>query len=225
MHKTRHPDPGFPIDQVVAILKKEVRQWKDPIVTAMTRKERDPFKVLIATVLSLRTKDSCTAEAAERLFRLADSPETMLRLDGTIIAKTIYPVGFYNTKAKNILEICRDLIDRFGGNTPDDIDDLLTLKGVGRKTANLVLSLGYNKPAICVDTHVHRICNRWGYVETRNPEETEMVLRKILPRRHWIVINDLLVTFGQNLCAPVSPWCGRCKISAFCARSGVTRSR
>jgi len=183
----------------------------------------------------LRTKDTCTAEAAARLFALADTPEGLLRIPAGTIAKTIYPVGFYNTKARNIHSVCRDLLERFAGRAPDTrapdarvpdtIEELLTLQGVGRKTANLVLSQGYGIPAICVDTHVHRITNRWGYVTTRNPEETEMRLREILPKRYWIILNDLLVTYGQNLCMPVSPWCSRCKLRAFCPRIGVARSR
>jgi len=242
--------PAFPIARAISILRREIRQWDDPIVTKLARKKRDPFKVLIATILSLRTKDTCTAEAAARLFALADTPEGLLRIPAGTIAKTIYPVGFYNTKARNIHSVCRDLLERFGGRArdtrapdtrapdtrapdtrapdarvPDTIEELLTLQGVGRKTANLVLSQGYGIPAICVDTHVHRITNRWGYVSTKNPEETEMRLREILPKRYWIILNDLLVTYGQNLCAPVSPWCSRCKLRSFCARIGVARSR
>jgi endonuclease-3 len=216
---------AFPISRAISILRREIRQWDDPIVTKLARKKRDPFKVLIATILSLRTKDTCTAEAAARLFALADTPEGLLRIPAGTIAKTIYPVGFYNTKARNIHSVCRNLLERFGGRAPDTIEELLTLQGVGRKTANLVLSQGYGIPAICVDTHVHRITNRWGYVTTKSPEETEMRLREILPRRYWIILNDLLVTYGQNLCAPVSPWCSRCKLRPFCARIGVARSR
>ncbi|HUT24858.1 MAG TPA: endonuclease III [Sumerlaeia bacterium] len=223
MTKARQSD--FRIDEVASILRREVRRWKVPIVTEIARRKRDPFRVLIGTVLSLRTKDDCTAAAAERLFRLAQTPSDMLGLDAGTIAETIYPVGFYNTKADNILAICRDLVDRFGGQPPDSIEELVTLKGVGRKTANLVMTRGYGKRAICVDTHVHRITNRWGYVSTKSPNETEMALREILPKRYWIPINDWLVTYGQNLCAPVSPWCSRCKIRTYCGRVGVRRSR
>jgi endonuclease-3 len=236
---------AFPIARAIRILRREIRQWDDPIVTKLARRKRDPFKVLIATILSLRTKDACTAEAAARLFALADTPEGLLRIPAGTIAKTIYPVGFYNTKARDIHSVCRDLLERFGGRAPDTrapdtrapdarvpdarvpdtIEELLTLQGVGRKTANLVLSQGYGIPAICVDTHVHRITNRWGYVTTKSPEETEMRLREILPKRYWIILNDLLVTYGQNLCMPVSPWCSRCKLRSFCPRIGVARSR
>jgi endonuclease-3 len=149
----------------------------------------------------------------------------MAKLPVRTIERAIYPVGFYRTKARVILQICRDLLDRFGGNVPDEIDQLLTLKGVGRKTANLVVTLGFNKPGICVDTHVHRISNRLGYVKTRTPDETEVALRAKLPRRYWIGFNDLLVAFGQNVCAPVSPKCSGCPVRALCPRIGVTASR
>ncbi len=149
----------------------------------------------------------------------------MLKLSPRQIERLIYPVGFYRTKARVILGICRDLLDRFGGRVPDEIDDLLTLKGVGRKTANLVVTMSYGKPGICVDTHVHRISNRLGYVRTRTPEETEMALRAKLPKRYWIGYNDLLVTFGQNVCTPISPRCSTCPVRALCRRVGVRSSR
>jgi endonuclease-3 len=186
---------------------------------------RDPFRVLIACILSLRTQDTTTGPAAERLFALADTPAAMLRLTARRIERAIFPVGFYRTKAGGIRRICRDLLDRFGGRVPDTLDDLLTLKGVGRKTANLVVTMGYGKPGICVDTHVHRISNRLGYVRTRTPEETEMALRAKLPRRYWIGFNDLLVGFGQNVCTPLSPRCSVCPVRALCRRVGVTASR
>ena len=216
---------SFPIGRVASILKREVRRWREPIVTEISRKQRDPFQVLISTILSLRTKDACTAEGSRRLFGRARTPRGMLRLDAATIAKTIYPVGFYNTKAKTILDVCRVLVERYDSRVPDTVDELVELKGVGRKTANLVVGLGYGKPAICVDTHVHRITNRWGYVSTKSPDKTEMELRRVLPGRYWIPINDWLVAYGQNLCTPVSPWCSRCKIRPHCARKGVARSR
>jgi len=186
---------------------------------------RDPFRVLIACLLSLRTKDETTGPAAARLFALADTPEAMRRLPAKRIERAIFPVGFYRTKARVLLGVCRDLLERFGGQVPDDIDRLLTLKGVGRKTANLVVTQGFNKPGICVDIHVHRISNRLGYVKTKNPTETETALRKRLPRRYWIGYNDLLVSFGQNICHPVSPRCSECPVRPRCARVGVTRWR
>ncbi len=185
----------------------------------------DPFRVLIACILSLRTQDTTTGPAAQRLFALADTPKDLLTLSPRTIERAIYPVGFYRTKARVVLGIARDLLERFAGRVPDDIDALLTLNGVGRKTANLVVTMGYNKPGICVDTHVHRISNRLGYVRTRSPEETEMALRAKLPRRFWIDYNDLLVGFGQNVCTPISPHCSRCPVRALCRRVGVTSSR
>ena len=191
----------------------------------MAAERDDPFRVLIACLLSLRTKDETTGPASARLFTLADTPQAMLRLTPRQIERAIFPVGFYRTKARVILGVCRDLLDRFGGQVPDEIDALLTLKGVGRKTANLVVTQGFNKPGLCVDVHVHRISNRWGYVKTRNPEETEMALRGRLPRRYWIGYNDLLVAFGQNVCQPLSPKCSECPVSRGCPRLGVTHSR
>ena len=191
----------------------------------MAAERRDPFRVLIACLLSLRTKDETTGPAAARLFALADTPAAMLRLTPRRIERAIFPVGFYRTKARVILGVCRDLLSRFDGGVPDEIDALLTMKGVGRKTANLVVTQGFNKPGICVDIHVHRISNRLGYVRTKNPAETEAALRARLPRRYWIGYNDLLVSFGQNVCLPVSPRCSACPVRASCPRVGVRRSR
>ena len=181
--------------------------------------------MLVACLLSLRTQDTTTGPAAARLFALAATPKAMLTLSTRQIERAIYPVGFYRTKARVILRLCRDLIARFDGRVPDRLDDLLTLHGVGRKTANLVVTMGFDKPGICVDTHVHRISNRLGYVRTRTPDETEMALRAKLPRRYWIGYNDLLVTFGQNVCAPVSPKCSRCPVGGLCPRVGVRTAR
>ncbi len=181
--------------------------------------------MLIACLLSLRTQDTTTGPAAARLFALADSPQAMRRLTRQQIERAIYPVGFYRTKARAILKICDALLTRFGGAVPDEIDALLTLDGVGRKTANLVVTLGFGKPGICVDTHVHRISNRLGYIRTRTPDESEMALRAKLPRRYWIGYNDLLVTFGQNVCVPISPKCSACPVRTLCRRVGVTTSR
>jgi endonuclease-3 len=217
---TKHQLP-----RAIALLKRAIRQWPEPIVGVVAKRSRDPFQVLIATVLSLRTKDRTTAEASARLFALADTPPTMGRLPARTIERAIYPAGFYRTKAKAIRAICRQLLDRHGGNVPKTIDELLALPGVGRKTANLVLTVGHGLPGICVDTHVHRITNRWGYVKTKAPDETELVLRATLPRRYWITFNDLLVPYGQNLCAPISPWCSRCRLRPICDRVGVTTFR
>lgn len=213
------------ISRIISILKKEYPGWNVPAVTLEAETTGDPFRVLISTVLSLRTKDETTAAASGRLFSLADTPEAMLALDEKDIAEAIYPVGFYKTKAKNILGICRELIGRRGSRVPDDLDELLKLRGVGRKTANLVLTLGYGKPGICVDTHVHRISNRLGYIETRTPYDTEMELRRKLPAKHWIDYNSLLVAFGQHLCRPISPKCSICPVETYCGKAGVGKSR
>jgi endonuclease-3 len=213
------------IGHVINRLRREAPRWRATALAAVAAQDRDPFRVLVACLLSLRTKDETTGPAAARLFALADTPAGLERLSTRAIERAIYPVGFYRTKARVLREISRDLLARWGGAVPDDLDALLTLKGVGRKTANLVVTQGFDKPGICVDAHVHRISNRWGYVKTRTPEETEMALRRILPRRHWIGYNDLLVAFGQNVCLPVSPRCSTCPVRAGCPRRGVTRSR
>jgi len=213
------------IHQVIALLRSVVAEFKTPAVGVVHERWRDPFRTLISCILSLRTQDKTTHAASMKLFELASTPEEMVRLSEETIREAIYPVGFYKRKALVILDVCRDLIQRFGGKTPDDLDDLLTLKGVGRKTANLVVTVGFNKPGICVDTHVHRISNRWGYVKTKNPDQTEMALRKKLPKQYWIEFNDLLVPYGQNLCTPTSPRCSVCAIYEFCRRVGVSRSR
>jgi endonuclease-3 len=213
------------ISRIIQILKREFPKWNVPAVTLEAETSRDPFRVLVSTVLSLRTKDETTAEASARLFALADNPGDMLALSEKEIEKAIYPVGFYRTKARNILGICRELMDRHGSRVPDDLEQLLRLKGVGRKTANLVLTLGYGKHGICVDTHVHRISNRLGYISTRNPYDTEMALRKKLPKRYWIDYNSLLVAFGQYLCRPISPKCSICPVGKYCDKVGVGKSR
>jgi endonuclease-3 len=213
------------IGHAIRRLRREAPSWKVTALAQVAAQWHDPFRVLIACLLSLRTKDETTGPAAARLFALADTPEALRGLRPRAIERAIYPVGFYRTKARVLREVSRDLIERFGGRVPDDIDALLTLKGVGRKTANLVVTQGFNKPGICVDVHVHRISNRWGYVTTRTPEETETALRARLPRRYWIGYNDLLVSFGQNNCLPVSPHCTRCPLRPGCPRHGVRHSR
>ncbi len=206
-------------------MQKELAVGTLPVVSHLAADQRDPFVIFISTLLSLRTKDETTAVATERLFQLAATPAAMLQIPAAKIAKTIYPVGFYRMKAQTIQHACRELISRFNSKVPDSIDDLLTIKGVGRKTANLVVALAYGKNAICVDTHVHRISNRLGYVKTRTPDETEFALRKKLPRRHWIIYNTIMVAFGRKTCKPVSPICSRCPVSKYCDRIGVVVSR
>ena len=216
---------NFDIHRAMEILEREYPKWREPVVTRLAKEKADPFKVLISCILSLRTQDKTTKEASQRLYALAETPQEMVKLSQDEIAKAIYPVGFYKNKAKQIKKICRILLDKYGGEVPDTLEGLLELPGVGRKTANLVLTRGFNRQGICVDTHVHRICNRWGYVKTSSPEETEMALRKKLPSRYWKRINDLLVAFGQNVCRPLSPFCSRCPLGDMCPRVGVNRHR
>jgi len=213
------------IPKLIGLLRKEYQEWKMPAVTDTAKRSHDPFKVLISTILSLRTKDETTREASKRLFKRADNPEDMLKLGSQEIEKAIYPVGFYRNKAKTIIEICGTLIKKYNSRVPDEIDELIKFNGVGRKTANLVVTLGYGKPGVCVDTHVHRISNRWGFIETRTPNETETELRKVLPKRYWIDYNSLLVAFGQQICRPISPKCTECPIEKYCEKVSVVISR
>lgn len=198
------------INRVARTIAGEVRRWHGP---EPRRKRRpDPFRILIACIISLRTKDEVTAESSARLFRLAATPRTMLRLPAARIARAIFPAGFYNVKARQIRGISRTLIEKHGGKVPADMDALLAMDGVGRKTANLVLGNAFGIPAICVDTHVHRISNRLGWVKTKTPEETEVALRELLPKRLWVPINWRLVEYGKRICQPVSPWCSKCPL-------------
>ncbi len=211
------------IHKVIKVLKTEYRKFKTPFVTVDAERRREPFRVLISTIISLRTKDDTTAQASKRLFKLATNPADMMSLRITEIEKAIYPAGFYRVKARTIKNICRELVDKHDSLVPDELDDLLGLKGVGRKTANLVLTLGYNKPGICVDTHVHRIFNRLGYIKTKTPDSTEMELRMKLPKKYWIEINSILVAYGQNVCRPIGPKCTICNIESMCMKVGVKR--
>ena len=213
------------INRIISILEKEYKKWNAPVVSYVAQRGATPFEILVSTLLSLRTKDEVTSLATTRLTEQAATPEDMLQLTEKQIQRLIYPVGFYKTKAKRLIEICQKLLEDYNGVVPDSLEELLKLPGVGRKTANLVLTEGFKKYAVCVDTHVHRISNRIGYVATTTPEETEWALRKKLPRRHWIKYNKLLVAFGQTICRPVSPWCSKCPVNDMCARIEVTKTR
>lgn len=209
------------IEKVLKILEKKYKEWEVPIVTEIANKTKDPFRVLVSTVLSSRTKDAVTREASRRLFDKASTPRALAKLSPREIEKSIYPVGFFHTKAKRLPELARILIEKYKGKVPDTLEELLELPGVGRKTANLVLTVGFNKPGICVDTHVHRISNRLGYVKTKNPEETEFALREKLPLKWWIVYNDFLVTLGQNICFPRNPDCPGCPLNKLCEKINI----
>ncbi len=211
--------------KVLKILEEEFPKWNAPVVSLISQQSKDPFKVLISTIISLRTKDEITAEVSKRLFNVADTPEKIANLSEKEIEKLIYPAGFYKNKAKIIKQISTKIHNEYGGKVPDNMEELLKFKGVGRKTANLVLSEGFNKDAICVDTHVHRISNRLGFIQTRTPEETEFALMEKVPKDYWKKINKLLVAFGQSICKPVSPICSKCKVAHLCEKKNVKKHR
>ncbi len=213
------------IGEILSLIETEYNKNRKPIVTKISEKQRNPFLILISTILSLRTKDEVTAVASYKLFEIASTPDEMLTLSNVQIEKLIFPVGFYHRKAEHILQVCKILLDKYSGKVPDNLDDLLALPGVGRKTANLVIVLGYDKYGICVDTHVHRISNRWDYVQTKTPEQTEFALREKLPKDYWKIYNDYFVSFGQHLCKPISPLCSTCSIENFCPKRGVEKHR
>lgn len=204
------------IDKIVSLLK-DAKQPQSEFVKLMDS-FKNPYLVLIACILSLRTNDKTTYPATLRMLELAKTPKEMKNVSVEDLSKAIYPVGFYENKARQIIELSKTIDEELNGKVPDEIEDLIKFKGVGRKTANLVLSLGFNKPAICVDVHVHRIFNRLGYIKTKTPEETEFALREKLPQKYWIDINTLLVTHGQNVCKPIKPKCSECPIARYCAK-------
>jgi endonuclease-3 len=215
-----------PWPSVVKALEKWRQDLDDPSVTTVAEQySRDPWAVLVSTILSLRTKDEVTLVSSARLLKEAPGPRELRGLGEDAVARLAYPAGFYRTKAANLMRIAAILLEKYGGKVPSGMDELLALPGVGRKTANLVRIEAFDLPGICVDVHVHRICNRAGWIETKDPEETEMALRECLPRRYWKGINALLVLYGQQTCRPVSPHCSRCVISGHCRRRGVEKSR
>ncbi len=210
---------------IMAALNNEFEANTTPIVDLIEAQTKDPFKVLVATILSARTKDETTASVVRRLFEEVDGPADLKRLSEAEIRDLIYPVGFYKNKAKYLSDLPDVLNEKFGGLLPRTVEELCELPGVGRKTANLVVAVGFHLPAICVDVHVHRICNRLGYLETKDPLQTEMALREKLPQQFWIAINSRFVSFGQNTCRPTSPHCSRCPIIDYCNQIGVEQSR
>ncbi|MCB5230874.1 MAG: endonuclease III [Candidatus Cloacimonas sp.] len=208
----------FPIHEVFERLDPVIEKLEAPVVDFIATQSGDPYKILIATILSARTTDQVTTKAVQKLFPQAPDMESLSKLTVEKIEELIYPVGFYRQKAKQLHKLPQVLQEKFNGVIPDEIDDLIQLPGVGRKTANLVRATAFHKPAICVDVHVHRICNRWGYIKTKNPLETEMKLRKILPEEYWLKINSYLVTLGQTICRPQRPHCDRCPINDLCRK-------
>ncbi len=209
---------------VLRKLKDESLKWPTPVAVEIACSGK-PFRVLASCILSLRTRDETMGPAAKRLFLLADTPQELLKVPIEKIEEAIYPVAFYRNKAKSLRAMCEVIEEKFSGSVPSTIKDLLQLKGVGRKTANLTMILGYDKMGICVDAHVHRICNRWGYVETKEADETEIALREKLPRHFWKEINAILVAFGKNVCKPVSPTCSLCPVESYCEKVNLKRSR
>jgi endonuclease-3 len=221
----RHSPGHDRLERIITTLQEHVQGSPLPSVSAVAERMPDPFHILVSTMISLRTKDEVTSAASERLLSRASTAQALARLGRKQIAELIYPAGFYNTKAQNLKTMAEVLVSRYAGRVPEGMEQLLELPGVGRKTANLVRNLGYGLDGICVDTHVHRISNRLGWVQTKTPEQTEGALEKLLPRKYWISINELLVRFGQTVCTPVSPFCSRCPIRRHCPRIGVRRSR
>ncbi|MDD5066442.1 MAG: endonuclease III [bacterium] len=207
------------IRQVIGILEQDVRKYDEPMSEKIARSYRRPFFVLVSGILSSRTKDELTEEVSRRLFGKIRKPSDLVRIRGNELSRLIYPVGFYRTKARHLKLAGEALIRDFRGRVPDSMAELLELPGVGRKIASLVLITAFHKDAICVDTHVHRIVNRWRYVRTRSPEETEMKLKEKLPRLLWQRINNILVLYGKNICKPVGPLCGQCRINRLCPSS------
>ncbi|MFP4465444.1 MAG: endonuclease III domain-containing protein [Candidatus Goldiibacteriota bacterium] len=216
---------GKNIDKTMNILKKISSAYKPPVLERFAYDKKDPYWVLIPCLLSLRARDETTAVVSEKLFAAAPAPAEIMKLPRPKLEKIIYKSGFYRNKAKAIHETTKMLIEKYSGKVPDSLEELLKLPGVGRKTANLVVTAAFNKPGICVDTHVHRITNRWGYVDTKNADKTEMRLREILPKKYWIKINYHLVLFGQNICLPVSPYCSRCPLRGMCPQKNVRTPR
>lgn len=224
--KESHGDTQQRVVQIIKVLRKVTRGMMQPAsASIIERYGKNPYLILIACLLSLRTKDTTSLPASLRLFAKARTPQKMITLPALSIEKLIYPVGFYRTKAKRIRSISKELIDRFGGNVPKTYDELISLNGVGLKTTNLVLGEAFGIPALCVDTHVHRISNRLGLVKTKTPEKTEEALQKVVPKRYWVEFGKLLVVWGQNICVPISPHCSTCAIADLCPRIGVKRSR
>ncbi len=209
------------IDRVYSLLKGEYKRYKTPVVELVEAQTKDPFKILVATLLSARTKDDTTSRVVKRLFKRIGGPHDLAKLPVKELEKLLFPIGFFRNKARFLKQLPEVLDQRFNGTVPDEIDDLVKLPGVGRKTANLVRAVAFKKPAICVDVHVHRIMNRLGYVKTETPYDTEMALRKKLPEKYWITINAFLVAFGQNHCYPRNPKCASCVIYKECKRAGV----
>ena len=222
MHRIEH------IKEIFRLLKKELDKYNMPVVSHPDWDDivKTPFSTLISCLLSLRTKDEVTADASYRLFRKYNTPNQIVKASEEEIKSLIYPVGFYKTKAKRIKEISKTILENYNGKVPNDFKELLKLKGVGRKTANIVMVYGHNKQGFLpIDTHCHRIPNRLGWIKTKTPEQTEEELKEVLPKDYWDDFNHLFVKFGQTICVPISPFCSKCPIKNYCKQIFVTKSR
>jgi len=214
------------IARIVQILREATKKMAKPAITQIVAEYgKDPYLILISCLLSLRAKDSISLPVSRELFKIARTPYELAKIPQATLEKIIYSIGFYRSKARQLLSVSKELIAKFDGKVPHTQQELQSIKGIGPKTANIVLAEGFNVPAIAVDTHVHRISNRLGLVRTKTPEETEQALKKIVPKRYWGVFNALLVTWGQNICEPISPWCSKCALLKLCPRIGVKKSR
>lgn len=212
------------IERIIDILKDYYKSRNKTLIDKISI-ERDPFKVLISCILSQRTKDEITEKVSSNLYNVIKNPQDLINIDIDTLEKILHPIGFYKVKAKRLKEVTKLILEKYDGKVPDDIDELLKLPGVGRKTANIVITKGFNKKGIAVDTHVHRISNRLGLIKTKRPEDTEFELRKIIPERNWVELNDYLVNFGKNICTPISPKCSSCPIKMYCKKVGVKKFR
>ena len=214
------------IKKIIKILEHQTKSYTPTLITQIIKEYgKDPFLILICCLLSLRSKDIVTIHICRDLLKIATTPQEILNLPISKLEKIIFKIGFYRNKAKVLHKVSKELLEKYDGEVPNNLENLLNLPGVGQKTANLVLGMAYNVPSICVDIHVHRISNRLGLVSTKTPKETEYELKKIIPKENWIEFNDLLVKWGQNICTPTSPWCSKCAIKQFCKRIGVIRIR
>ncbi len=213
------------VQKTLDILDDAVQSYEVPVVDLIKVQTDDPFRILVATILSARTKDSTTAKVSENLFQKIRNLEDIENIEEEDLALLLKPVGFYREKARSIKRLPGVIRNDFGGKIPEEVEDLIRLPGVGRKTANLVSAVAFNRDAICVDTHVHRIMNRFGYISTETPLESEMALRETLPVDYWKKVNRILVAFGQNKCTPISPHCSSCPVNSLCEQKGVRSSR
>jgi endonuclease-3 len=213
------------IEQIMNILEKHFHYIERTTLNRMRKEKQDPFKILISCLLSLRTKDSTTESISESLFKIADTPEKIIKLPLKKLEKIIFSSGHYHKKALTLKHVSKEILERFNNKVPDKKDELMSIKGIGPKTANIVLNFAFNQPVLPIDTHCHRLPNRLGWVQTKTPEKTELALEKILPKQYWFEFNGIFVLFGKTICQPISPWCSKCPINNYCPKINVEKSR